>query len=146
MMVTVLIIVLTIAAVSCGYFLGVLGGGRAGAPRRLAPQHAGPPSPTPANSTVMDRTLVQGLIGAHDMSVSEAVRAHIEQVLLRAGVQRIDAAQGEQFNPGEQEAVALVRPEDPGQEQLVAAVIRPGWRSQDRVLRPPQVEVWSDRG
>ena len=93
--------------------------------------------------------LVLGLIGAFDLaSGSEAVRAHVRQVLRGAGVDPVEVDPGADFDPATQEAVEAqpVSDEDehdPGRPGTVARVVRAGWRRGDRVLRPVEVVVWT---
>ena len=93
--------------------------------------------------------LVLGLIGAFDLaSGSDAVRAHVRQVLRGAGVDPVEVAPGADFDPATQEAVEAqpVTAEDehdPGRPGTVARVVRAGWRQGDRMLRPVEVVVWT---
>lgn len=92
--------------------------------------------------------LVAGLVGAHDLAAgNRAVRAHVEQVLRRAGVRRIPVAVGDPFDPDLHVAVAL-EPAGPGpqgaaRESHVAREVRPGWADGTTTVRPAEVAVWT---
>ena len=93
--------------------------------------------------------LVLGLISAFDLAEgSDAVRAHVRQVLRGAGVDRVEVDPGADFDPETQEAVEA-QPVTPGDDQgaarpgTVARVVRAGWRRGDRLLRPVEVVVWT---
>ena len=86
--------------------------------------------------------LINGLIGADDLSGNVAIHTHIAQVLARVGVQRLEVPPGATFDPSIYEAVTTVMTQDPIRYQRVAETLRPGWRRLDVVLRSPQVAVW----
>ncbi|MCZ6615373.1 MAG: nucleotide exchange factor GrpE [Chloroflexi bacterium] len=64
----------------------------------------------------------------------------IQSVLASEGVSPMDGAEGQTFDPWEQEAVLSVDTED-HQEGTVVSVIRKGYRHHSKVLRPAQVSV-----
>ncbi len=64
---------------------------------------------------------------------------HLDEVLEGIGVSRI-AAVGEAFDPKLHEAIGTVESED-DPEDTVVDLLRPGYRFQDRVLRPALVRV-----
>ena len=78
----------------------------------------------------MDPALAEGL---------QAVLSQMEAILARHGVQRIGAA-GERFDPERHEAVA-VRETDEVPDRTVLQVMRSGYASDGRVLRPAEVAV-----
>lgn len=85
-----------------------------------------------AAETASDAALVAGL---------RMVRNELEGVLLRYGVERVDAPAGQRFDPVIHEAVAAVPVIDP---RLVGAVVRqaaPGYRFAGKVLRAAKVSV-----
>jgi molecular chaperone GrpE len=67
----------------------------------------------------------------------ELVYAELLGVLEKAGLERMDAA-GKPFDPNEHEAVIH---EDGDGEEIVADVMRTGYRLKGRVLRPAMVKV-----
>ena len=69
-----------------------------------------------------------------------AVRRKLVDVLLAAGVQRIDE-EGVPFDATRHEAVQQVPAEEPVDEPQVAQVLRPGYVQGDRVLRAAMVTV-----
>ena len=104
-----------------------------------------PPEGTTSASVSIERDfeiVVNGLIGAYDLSANVAVQAHIAQVLGRVGVERVEVPSGAAFDPSIYEAVSTVATDDPQRFQRVAATLRPGWRRVDAILRSPQVSVW----
>jgi molecular chaperone GrpE len=76
---------------------------------------------------------------APDQAGLRAVREQIEAVLAREGVRPVGDA-GERFDPERHEAVGVVVPSDrePG---TIAEVVRTGYSTDDRLLRPAQVVV-----
>ena len=70
----------------------------------------------------------------------EQVGSHLVGVLQKEGLERIDPV-GREFDPNEADAVAH-EPSAPGETgQVVAAVLRPGYRWKGRVVRPAMVKV-----
>jgi hypothetical protein len=70
------------------------------------------------------------------------VRAHVQQVLRRAGVVPLDAAPGSPFDPAAHLAVDT-EPGPSDQTGQVARQVRPGWTSDGAVVRPAEVIVWT---
>jgi len=68
------------------------------------------------------------------------VRAQLEAVLVRYGVERIDA-KGQKFDPAAHEAVAAIRVTDASQAGMVVEQIEPGYRFGSKLLRPARVGV-----
>lgn len=68
------------------------------------------------------------------------VRAQLEGVLGRYGVERVDAV-GKAFDPAEHEAVLGVPVEDDAQVGMVIEQLGPGYRLAGRLLRPARVQV-----
>jgi hypothetical protein len=117
--------------------------------RRAAPvssagstEQAGAPE-APVSADVRTEVLTEGLIGAFDLAGSSpAVRAHVQQVLRRAGVVPLDATPGSPFDPEAHLAVEAEQgPSD--QSGRVARQVRPGWTSNGAVVRPAEVVVWT---
>jgi molecular chaperone GrpE len=75
---------------------------------------------------------------AHGASEVEPVLSALYGALAKEGLERIDP-KGSTFDPAEAEAVM----HEPGEggEQVVAEVLRPGYRWRGRVLRPAMVKV-----
>ncbi len=68
------------------------------------------------------------------------VRAELETVLFRYGVERVEAA-GQRFDPVLHEAIAVVPVVDPKLVGSVMLQAAPGYRFGARVLRPAKVSV-----
>ncbi len=75
---------------------------------------------------------------AHGAAEVEPVLAALYGALSKEGLERIDP-KGAAFDPAEAEAV-VHEPGDDG-DQVVAEVLRPGYRWQGKVLRPAMVKV-----
>jgi molecular chaperone GrpE len=75
---------------------------------------------------------------AHGASEVEPVLSALYGALAKEGLERIDP-KGSAFDPAEAEAV--VHEPGEGGEQVVAEVLRPGYRWRGRVLRPAMVKV-----
>ena len=61
------------------------------------------------------------------------------------GLERIEPA-GDPFDPALHEAVAVVPPEDPSQDNTVKTTFQVGYRFKGTVLRPARVQVYSEQG
>ena len=68
------------------------------------------------------------------------IERSVQSVMASEGVKPMDGAEGQPFDPWEQEAVFSVDTED-HQEGTVVSVIRKGYRHHSKVLRPAQVSV-----
>ena len=68
----------------------------------------------------------------------------IEDVLYRQGVEPF-RAEGDAFDPRRQRAVSTVPADDPSLNKTVAARLRKGFRSGDRVIRPEVVSVYATK-
>lgn len=77
-----------------------------------------------------DRTLAEGV---------QMIRSQLEQVVLRYGVERIDAA-GDRFDPALHDAVSTAAA-GPAQAGRVVAQLEAGYRFAGKVLRPAKVVV-----
>jgi molecular chaperone GrpE len=75
---------------------------------------------------------------AHGASEVEPVVTALHGALAKEGLERIDP-KGSAFDPAEAEAV--VHEPGEGGEQVVAEVLRPGYRWRGRVIRPAMVKV-----
>lgn len=62
-----------------------------------------------------------------------------------AGLERIDAA-GAAFDPSLHEAVSIVPPPTPEQDQTVSAAFQTGYRFKGALVRPARVQVYSSQG
>jgi molecular chaperone GrpE len=90
----------------------------------------------------LDRTL-EAAAGSEDATLAkgvELVATKLVQALQRVGLERIDSV-GDAFDPNRHEAVQQQPSDGPGGEPTVAAVLRPGYRIGDRVLRAAMVVV-----
>lgn len=67
------------------------------------------------------------------------IRAQIEDILRRRGVERIPIKQGDQFNPAVAEAVAEVQSDAP--HGAVVEEIEAGYRLHEKVVRPARVTI-----
>ncbi len=81
-----------------------------------------------------------GALGSSLLQGVELVRSQFLAKLEAHGVMRIEAL-GQPFDPALHEAVATVPVSNPAQENAVVAVVRPGYRIGDEVLRPATVAV-----
>ncbi|MEA2686902.1 MAG: molecular chaperone GrpE, partial [Actinomycetota bacterium] len=69
----------------------------------------------------------------------EQVGARLVGVLQKEGLERVDPL-GQAFDPNEADAVAH-EDDGSGGDQVVSAVLRPGYRWKGRVVRPAMVKV-----
>jgi len=84
-----------------------------------------------ATKSTSDAALVEGV---------RIVRAQLEGVLTRYGVERLDAS-GQSFDPTRHEAIATVPVRDPALVGTVVSQSAPGYRFGGRVLRAAKVSV-----
>jgi len=71
-------------------------------------------------------------------------RQEVEDILYRQGVEPFDH-EGEAFDPRRQRALATVPTEDPARNKHVAARLRKGFQSGDKVIRPEMVNVYAHK-
>jgi molecular chaperone GrpE len=72
----------------------------------------------------------------------ESIRTAIEDILYRQGVEPFRNA-GDDFDPRRQRAVATVATEDPLLNKTIAARLRPGFQSGDKIIRAEIVSVYT---
>jgi molecular chaperone GrpE len=72
----------------------------------------------------------------------EQIHRQLSEVLARAGLRRIDAV-GQPFDPNLHEAILQVEPQEGQEAHQVVEELRPGYRLNDRVVRPSLVKVTS---
>jgi molecular chaperone GrpE len=91
----------------------------------------------------------RALEAAEQTDNPEALKSGVEQIhrlmsdiLARAGLTRIQAL-GEPFDPNQHEAILQVPPTEDQEPGFVVEELRPGYRLNDRVVRPSLVKVTS---
>lgn len=72
----------------------------------------------------------------------DLIHRQFHDVLTRAGLEKIDA-EGQPFDPNLHQAVIQVEPEDGQEPHQVVEELQPGYRLNDRVVRPSLVKVTS---
>lgn len=72
----------------------------------------------------------------------ELIQRQLTDVLTRAGLERIDAV-GQPFDPNLHQAVMQVEPEEGQDAHVVVQELQPGYKLNDRVVRPTLVKVTS---
>lgn len=90
------------------------------------------------------KVLLQAFIGTYDLSSSEVVKAHVQKSLRAVGITPITPDPGDPFDVRLHNGVAGIAAPSPGLVFRIARVLRPGWRSDDGVLRLADVEVYKD--
>ena len=91
----------------------------------------------------LDRTIAAAVAHGDAPSVVDGVRlvrSQMEQLLVRYGVERIDAKH-QPFDPNVHEALSVVPVSHPSAHGVVVDQIEPGYRFGDRLLRPAKVVV-----
>lgn len=81
---------------------------------------------------------------AQDDALAGSVAAELLALLEKYGMTRIPVTRGP-FNPEMQEAVGAIAALSPEQGGEVAEVVRHGYRMDERLVRPQQVRVYTDR-
>jgi molecular chaperone GrpE len=74
----------------------------------------------------------------------EGFQQGIEDILYRQGVEPF-RVEGDAFDPRRQRAVSTVPTDDPGRAKSVAARLRKGFQSAEKVIRPEIVSVFAYR-
>ena len=69
----------------------------------------------------------------------QMIQGQLEHILKEAGLEKIEASQ-QPFDPNLHEAVEVVEGEG-GNQEIVAEVLRPGYRYKEKVIRPALVKV-----
>lgn len=72
----------------------------------------------------------------------DLIQRQLDEVLKKVGLETIPAV-GEAFDPNVHQAVMQVEPQDGQPPHLVVEELRPGYKLNDRVLRPSLVKVTS---
>ncbi len=67
------------------------------------------------------------------------IRAQMEDILKRHGVERINVKPGDKFDPSVSEAIAEVASELP--DGAIVEEIEPGYRLYDKIVRPARVKI-----
>ncbi|OGY99595.1 MAG: nucleotide exchange factor GrpE [Candidatus Liptonbacteria bacterium RIFCSPLOWO2_01_FULL_52_25] len=67
------------------------------------------------------------------------IRAQIEDILRRRGVERITMKVGDEFDPSVAEAIAIIESDKPS--GTVLEEIEPGYKLHDKIIRPARVKV-----
>jgi molecular chaperone GrpE len=88
----------------------------------------------------LDRSIVSG-----GDEGNRQIRAQLEGVLARFGLERFDADPGAPFDPTEHDAVAVAEV-GPARAGTVIAQWEAGYRHAGRLLRPARVQVGRHRG
>ena len=91
----------------------------------------------------LDRTIAAAVAHGDAPSVVDGVRlvrSQMESLLVRYGVERIDAKH-RPFDPNLHEALSVVPVSHPSAHNVVVDQLEPGYRFGDRLLRPAKVVV-----
>ena len=91
----------------------------------------------------LDRTIASAAEHGRDPAMLEGVRmvrSQLEAVLVRYGVEKIDAT-GQMFDPALHEAIGLQAVNDPRANGTVAQQYEPGYAFAGKLLRPAKVMV-----
>ncbi len=91
----------------------------------------------------LDRTISAAITNGDSPTVLEGVqlvRNQLEHVLLRYGIERVEARH-RPFDPAIHDALSVVSVPHPSAHNVVVEQIEPGYRLGDRLLRPAKVVV-----
>jgi molecular chaperone GrpE len=86
---------------------------------------------------------LEAALKSADVSGIEVIVRQLRGALEKAGVQPVDPAPGERFDPHREQAMAAV--EADGEANTIVAVMQKGYTLHDRVLRPALVTVAKPR-
>jgi hypothetical protein len=96
----------------------------------------------PARQLEQDRrTLLEACIAVSEQASSGMLREIVDDALVEAGVERIEAT-GERFDPDRHEAVGRLATDDPELDGIVGATQRAGYRDGAEIIRHPEVLVY----
>jgi molecular chaperone GrpE len=115
-------------------------------PPRLRTEPA-PDVPTPGEDSqpLADRrALLETLIATVDRFDDPTLRQRLVRAMESAGVEPI-VADGERFDPRHHDQLDEEATDDPAKDGIVASTPRPGYSDRGRVIRPPEVVVYSTR-
>jgi molecular chaperone GrpE len=99
--------------------------------------------PAPLDDAQMDRqSLIRSCVYLYDIVREPTLRDRLRVALADAGVTELDSVGG-RFDPGKHKATGRVPTGDPSLDGQVAEVERPGFLDRGRVLRLPEVTVYS---
>lgn len=90
----------------------------------------------------VDGRHIEGLITAADIATAEHERAEAIRALASLGVVRVEVATGTRFDPARHRAVAVAPAPTPDRVRTIAEMVRPGWRSNARMVRYVEVKVF----
>ena len=76
--------------------------------------------------------------------ILESIQVAIEDILYRQGVEPF-TAEGDQFDPRRQRAVATAATDEPARNKTIAARLRKGFQAGDKLIRPEIVSVYTLR-
>jgi hypothetical protein len=118
------------------------GGTRSSFPVGAAPAPP-PPAPAAQPSPATDtRALVLELIALADLATGPALEIQAARVLRTLSVEKVATSVGDRFDPDIHAAVGSDATTDPAAQHTVAEIVRPGWRTGGRIIRPTEVRVW----
>jgi hypothetical protein len=124
---------------------------------RLSASEAQPPSPEPlrpapaSQPPVRDETrndrdaLIRSCVYLYDIVREPVLRDRLREALAEAGVSELDNVGG-RFDPVKHIATGRVPTDNPSLDGQIADVERPGFSDRGRVLRLPEVTVYSATG
>ncbi|MGC0367080.1 hypothetical protein ABH922_005132 [Rhodococcus sp. 27YEA15] len=98
--------------------------------------------PSPSGDAGALRDLTHTLIDIYNDIGEGAIRDRIVEDLDHAGIHPVAVRPGVRFHSSYHLAVEHVRATDPYQVGTIAAVLRPGWKTPDGVIRHPEVAVY----
>jgi molecular chaperone GrpE (heat shock protein) len=85
---------------------------------------------------------VRGLIAVFDNSDDAYVKSRALDALDDAGVEAIRPEPGDPFDPGTQSIGGVVETVDERRHRDVIAVLRPGFRDHDTLVREAEVQIY----
>jgi hypothetical protein len=88
--------------------------------------------------------LIRACLEARDATEQDSVRGLLQQGLLASGVTEIDGT-GERFDPEKHRAVTTAPTSNPHEDGVVARTLRRGYAFGGRMLRMPEVAVFTTR-
>jgi molecular chaperone GrpE len=99
----------------------------------------------PPPDLVRDReALIGSCLYLYDIVRDDALRERLRRALAQAGVSELDSV-GERFDPSRHRAMGRVATDDPSLDGRIAEVERRGFSDRGRILRMPEVLVYSAR-
>jgi GrpE len=98
-------------------------------------------APPPVVQALANEQFLTELITLADLATTPAMIAQSTRILGSIGVGQVSAQPGTRFDPNVHSAVSALASADPTIAGTIVTLVRPGWQTGNRVIRPAEVTV-----